>query len=295
MPSLIHEALVDLFRSCPTLAAHLLAARQAIPSPDRVSGELVSEDLSVVASPEYRADAVVRLSGPGLDLALVVEIQLRRDPDKPFVWPAYVAVARARHRIATTLLVLTLDADTARWAAEPIELGPGWTAHPIVIGPEQVPAITDRQQAASCPELAVLSAMAHGSGPLAAEVGLTAAEAARDLDEQRSRLYVDLILAALHPAARVFLERLMIQNWEPQSDLFKRLIHEGRTQGLTEGRADGRADGERRLLERQLSRRFGPLPADLLRRIAAASEDQLLQWSDDVLSAPSLEAIFGPP
>ena len=78
----------------------------------------------------------------------------------------------------------------------------------------------------------------------------------------------------------------MIQNWEPQSDFFKRLIGEGRTQGL--------AEGERRLLERQLTRRFGPLPDEVHRRIAEAAEDQLLQWSDEVLSAPSLEAIFGP-
>ena len=125
MPSLIHEALVDLFRSCPTLAARLLAARQAIPSADEIEGELVSEDLSLVTSPEYRADAVLRLRGPGVDLALVVEVQLRRDPDKGYVWPVYVAVARARHRVATVLLVLTLDGDTARWAASPIPLGPG--------------------------------------------------------------------------------------------------------------------------------------------------------------------------
>ena len=294
MPSLIHEALVELFRSCPTLAAHLLAAQRAIPSAETVECEMLSEDLSVVASPEYRADAVVRMRGPSIELALVVEVQLRRDPDKAFVWPAYVAVARARHRIPATVLVLTLDGDTARWAAEPIVLGPGWVGSPIVVGPAQVPVVTDLRVAAACPEVAVLSAMAHGDGPQGSAVGLAAAQAARDLDEQRSRLYVDLILAALHPAARAFLERLMIQNWEPQSDLFKRLIHQGRTEGLTEGRAGGLADGERRLLERLLTRRFGPLPADVLTRIRAAPEEQLLQWSDEVLSAPSLEAIFGP-
>ena len=98
MPSVLHEALVDLFRSRPHLAAELLAAVAVLPADQTVQGALVDSDLSQVVASEYRADAAVRLTGVGLDLLLIIEIQLRRDADKRYVWPAYVAVAHARHR-----------------------------------------------------------------------------------------------------------------------------------------------------------------------------------------------------
>ncbi len=61
---------------------------------------------------------------------------------------------------------------------------------------------------------------------------------------------------------------------------------------LAQGRQEGRQEGEALLLQRLLARRFGPLPAAIVERIAAASPTELEQWGDRVLEAESLEAVF---
>ncbi len=48
------------------------------------------------------------------------------------------------------------------------------------------------------------------------------------------------------------------------------------------------------VLQRLLTRRFGPLPADCVARIQAASSGQLEQWSDQVLDARTLAEVFDP-
>ena len=58
--------------------------------------------------------------------------------------------------------------------------------------------------------------------------------------------------------------------------------------------AEGRAEGERRVLERQLRRKFGDSAVDesVLGRLAAAGEEQLAQWTDRVLDAQTIEELF---
>lgn len=69
----------------------------------------------------------------------------------------------------------------------------------------------------------------------------------------------------------------------------------GRMEGRMEGRLEGRMEGEVRMLERQLTRRFGELPSWIRQRLSSASEAQLEHWSEAVLDAESLTAIFGEP
>jgi hypothetical protein len=45
-------------------------------------------------------------------------------------------------------------------------------------------------------------------------------------------------------------------------------------------------------LQRQLVRRFGPLPQSVRSRLQDAPVDELERLLDDVLDAPSLEALF---
>ena len=60
-----------------------------------------------------------------------------------------------------------------------------------------------------------------------------------------------------------------------------------------EGRAVGLAEGKSDSLTRLLQRRFGPLSSAVQSRIAGASLEELDGWVDQVLDAPSLEAMFG--
>ena len=109
----------------------------------------------------------------------------------------------ARLRCPCVLLVVTCEEATARWAATPIDLGqPGAAFRPLVLGPAAVPVVTDRAEARRAPELAVLSAMAHGQRPRGADVALAAMAAAGSLDDENARLYADLGFQHLGTAAR---------------------------------------------------------------------------------------------
>ena len=70
-------------------------------------------------------------------------------------------------------------------------------------------------------------------------------------------------------------------------------LEQGREQGLERGRLEGRQLGEYALLQRQLIRRFGPLPAPLLTRLRNAPSEQLEEWGERLLDAHSLEELFG--
>jgi hypothetical protein len=61
-----------------------------------------------------------------------------------------------------------------------------------------------------------------------------------------------------------------------------------------EGRQQGRQEGETLLLQRLLVRRFGPLPAGVVARIAAASLEEIETWGDRVLDARTLDEVFRP-
>jgi hypothetical protein len=69
---------------------------------------------------------------------------------------------------------------------------------------------------------------------------------------------------------------------------------QGIEQGIEQGYVKGMQRGEVRALERLLVKRFGPLPAGMRERIAAASTDMLDAWLLQVLDATCLDDIFEP-
>ena len=62
--------------------------------------------------------------------------------------------------------------------------------------------------------------------------------------------------------------------------------------GRARAEARGEARGRASLLNRQLERRFGSLPARVRERVWSASVQDLDAWGDAVLNAPTLEAVF---
>jgi predicted transposase YdaD len=70
---------------------------------------------------------------------------------------------------------------------------------------------------------------------------------------------------------------------------------EGERKGRAMGVEEGRLEGQARVLDRLLTRRFGDLPAWVRERLGSATEAQLESWTEAVLDAPSLTAIFGEP
>ena len=69
-------------------------------------------------------------------------------------------------------------------------------------------------------------------------------------------------------------------------------IEQGMQKGMQEGMQEGLQQGELLTLKRQLIKRFGPLPTAIEQRLAKAGRTELEAWLDQVLDAPSLEAMF---
>ena len=67
---------------------------------------------------------------------------------------------------------------------------------------------------------------------------------------------------------------------------------QGKLEGKVEGRLEGKLEGETSLLERLLTRRFGPLNAETLGRLDSGTLEQLEQWADNLFDAVTLEDIF---
>ncbi|WP_438016946.1 hypothetical protein WMF18_40160 [Sorangium sp. So ce315] len=278
MPSMTHEALVELFKNRPTLAAEMLQDALGQPVPAFTEARIVSSDLTEIMPSDRRADVIVVLlvgeqQQPAM--AIVVEVQLGVDPEKPYSWPVYVTQTRARHRCPTWLLVVAIDAEIARWCARPIDMGhPGLTLTPLVLGPEGVPVVTEAAQATAAPEVVVLSAMAHGQGEAAEAIGVAFLAAAAGLDEERRTVYWDLVLSSLNAAARRTLEAIM-KNYEFQSEFARSYVAKGVEQGRLAGLLEGKAQGVLAFLEA----RGLEVPAEVRERVLASTDiAELDRW-----------------
>ena len=294
MSSYLHELLILLFRNRRSSAPELLRRfHLSLPEYDEVRVE--SSDLGDLRPAEYRADLVLILErGARKTLGIIVEVQLARDEDKAYVWPAYIANLRARHRCPVCLLVITTDDSVARWAERPIELGPGTRCRPWVVGPSNTPAVTELQEAKENVELAVLSAIEHGGSTnveLAARIAAAAIVATADIDAERSRLYLDLLSISLCRGAHEELEVIMKNSlgYEYQSDFARRYV----AQGMMEGKVEGRAEGRVEMVLKLLVLRFGSASEADQTRIRSARDAELDAVFERILTATTLEEALG--
>ncbi|MGI9000629.1 MAG: hypothetical protein ACR2GH_03075, partial [Pseudonocardia sp.] len=193
-------------------------------------------------------------------------------------------------------------AATAGWYATPIELGPGAVVTPMVLGPDRVPVVTDVEHAGRAPELAVLSAIAHGGDPDRSKVLDALLGALATVDPDRGGLYCDLVLAVLPEAAQRYLEGLMATGtYEYRSDFARRYFFEGKAEGRAEGeaagkdegKAEGEAVGEARAVLAVLDARGIDVPPDARARIAECSDlDQLDVWVRRAVTAETVHDLF---
>jgi hypothetical protein len=162
---------------------------------------------------------------------------------------------------------------------------------PPVLGRAAVPVVTDPAEAARRPELAVLSAMAHGESDLGAAIAAAVLPAVAGLGDDRARFYGDLVLNSLNEAARRALEAMM-KGYEYQSDFAKKYVALGRD----EGRAEGRAEGEARALLAALRVRGIPVPDAARERILSEQNPERLErWVERAIVAASVAEVIDEP
>ena len=167
----------------------------------------------------------------------------------------------------------------------------GWVLVPLVLGPQAVPVVRDAAVAERSPELAVLSVMVHGRGGDALAVAEATLAAARGLDDERARLYADLVFASVDEAARAILEAVMASgNYEYQSDFARRYV----AQGKAEGKAEGRAEGQAHAILAVLAARGLEVPEAVRARITACTElARLDAWLARAVTAATAADVVG--
>ncbi|EYF04458.1 hypothetical protein [Chondromyces apiculatus] len=284
MPSLTHEALLLLFRNRPTLAAEMLREMFGVPVPPFTEARVEPAELTEILPAARHADLVILLLDGRPVLAIVVEAQLCRDPEKLFTWPAYVMAVRTHYRCRACLLVVTTDPAIARWSGRPIDLGPpDWTLRPYVLGPDSVPKIVVPREARKRPELAVLSVMAHGRSKDGLRMAISALTAAAGLDPSQQRLYMDVVLASLNEAAKRSLEAMMKSGYQYQSDFAKKYYKQGSVESGTHS------------VLTVLEARGLEIPEEVRTRVLASQDpDELTQWLRRAVVIEDVRALFSP-
>ena len=285
-PSMVHEGVIALVRDNPAFAASVLRDLLHVDVPRFHAARLTEAALPQLVPVEYHADAVVLFDGVVDDetkpvLGTIFEVQLERKDRKRYTWPLYAVAARARHECPFLLTVVTPDAAVARWADQPIELGNGFFA-PCVIGPQGIPQVTDRDQAAREPQLAVLSVVAHGNGDVATAMSIARAaiDATRSLPDEQRVLYSGLIEKALSEAARKALDM------EPQ---IKQFFSEAHQRSYAKGEAKGKAESVMKILQQ----RGLAMTDEQQRQILSCTDVATLdRWLDRVLSVASVDELL---
>lgn len=286
--SSLHELLVDLVRKRPQLVPELLSQLLGIEVPSSATAKIADPTLNQPVAVEFRADAAVVMTvRDAAVLGSIVEVQLSIEKRKRYTWPHYATGARADHECEFILLVIAPDAEVARWAGEPINLGFGSVFQPHVLGPEQIPKITDTDEAVRDLALAGLSVAAHGKGDpnVAARIAdATYRAATKVANEEHQTLYCYLIRNALSKAAREIFEMLPdVRKWYDDEAL--RLFHDAK--------AEGKAEGQATMLLKILVGRGFSMTEHQQRRISECTDPATLdRWAERAATVTSVDELF---
>ncbi|MBW8481558.1 hypothetical protein [Actinomadura parmotrematis] len=281
-PTPQHEVPLRLLRERPELTTDLLALLD-ISVPEGCDVRSCGEERPEVVAAQRRVDSLVVYEDAGSPrLAVITEVQLRHDPGKYWVWPAYLADVRADLKCPTLLLVLCPDEKTAARCRQVIHLGhPNLILVPMVIGPNQIPLFTDPATAAQKIELALLSTLAYGASDQGPEV-IDTFMAALDVigDNEKAKHYADLVILAAEGYVKDLLEeRMKSGTFTYQSDYAKSI------EAKTEAKAALRI----------LEKRGVEVPeADRAQMLACTDPAQGALWLDRALDATTIADVLTP-
>ncbi|MEV6957009.1 hypothetical protein [Streptomyces sp. NPDC051183] len=292
-----HEASHRIFQDRPELLAPVFRIL-GVPLPADPTVEVLTADVTEIRPMERRVDSVLRIT-PRADksggLLLAIEAQGRRDPDKAVSWAYYLSYLTAKYECPALLLVVCQDKTTADWATGPFRLGwADWTAlsvHPLVLGPGNVPVITDPEEAAEDLTIATFAAMTHGRDRNATAILEALAEALESTDPESVAYFAELLEIGLgNSLARDIWRHLMPRTSFPgRGTLIEETYQEGEAKGRTEGKAEERA----RMVLRVLDHRGVAVADEVRERVIACGElDVLGRWIDLAFTVDHAEELF---
>ncbi len=97
----------------------------------------------------------------------------------------------------------------------------------------------------------------------------------------------------LFPARMPSSDQPIIEELNEVRNMLAERVKEWNRESLERGLQKGMQKGALQLLTRQIETKFGPLPQDFLDCMEQADDEQILLWSDRILTAEKLSDIFG--
>ncbi|MEV0176802.1 hypothetical protein AB0I00_37530 [Streptomyces sp. NPDC050803] len=302
-----HEASHRIFQDRPELLTPVFKVLD-IPLPEKGTLDVITFPADAT---EHRplvrhVDSVLRV-GPsdGEPFLVAVETQLRRESGKESSWPYYVAYLRARYKLPVLLLVVCHDRATAKWASGPHALGArGWVAqrtYPLVVGPDNLPVVTDERTVEENVAMAAFSAMAHSRSPQGLAILEPLARVLAGMDNKKAANYfydiLDQGLGKTRAGAK-WREIMSFVSYFPGRGTVRETAYlEGKTEGEAKGEAKGEARGEARgeakSVLRNLTNRGIPVSEDVRARISSCTDLDLLDtWLDRSVTVTRAEELF---
>lgn len=294
MPGEKHEIPLKIFRNEPETVTTLLREAIGYQLPRYTEALLTSTELTDSKPRVYSGDGAVLLrDGTEKVLGIVVEQQMGWDPEKLWTWPVYLTTVRCQLECPSVLLVLCPSDQLAKRYSGPIHLSDtGDVVTPLVVGPSNTPTVVDVERARALPELAVMSARAHGDHEPQTLTALT--EALNSVSPDRRAFYYDYVLGGLCEVARKNLEELMAMGtYEWQSDFARKYVGIGREAGREEGREAGREEEAVHSILSILEKRGITITDTARQRVEACDDiDTLRTWVIRSTTAQRIEDLF---
>jgi hypothetical protein len=282
-----HEALHRIFQRDLGLFARAIQRVLGVemPVPDQVT--VLSVDLTETLPVERRVDSVLLAELLVETVAgrfiLVIESQTEPEETRRSRWPYAIAYLRDKYACDVILLVVCSKPATARWARNPIRIGFGglvcMTVCPAVLGPDNVPAVTDPAEAARDVCFTVFSALTHSRSGKVGGILEVLADALTTLDAETGASLAEFTEAGLGKTAgrQIWRQLMAIKSNYPYV-----------SQMRAEGRVEGRLEEKRESILRIFSNRGLVVSDEVRDRINGCDDmDVLDQWFGHALTVES--------
>ncbi|MGW2732313.1 hypothetical protein [Streptomyces sp. NPDC001494] len=182
---------------------------------------------------------------------------------------------------------------TSMWAAGPFEsrVGPWATqvTRPFVLGPHNVPEITDVSKVADEPAMATISAIVHSESRNIDAILHMLARGMRSFDKATAKYWCEFVEVGLEntPARETWkgLQKMVATYFPGRGTLFE--------ETYLEGKAEGKAEGEAKGVLRVLEVRGIPVSDDARKRITSCTDpDRVADWLDRAATVSRAEDLF---
>ncbi|MEV7285403.1 hypothetical protein AB0O01_12690 [Streptomyces sp. NPDC093252] len=244
-----HEGMHRIFQERPEVLGPVFKVL-GVPLSPKVTVDAMTTDVTETRPLERRVDTVLRV-GPsdGEDFLLAIEAQSDKKEAKSASWAYYVSYLQSKFGLPVLLVVVCQDLATAKWATGPFDCGTaGWTTQrttPLVVGPHNLPIITDPRTALKKPALAVLSALAHARGREGLAILEAIAKALQQLletDPGSASYFFEFLEITLGdtPSGEEWSRIMTFVSYFPgRGTVRERAYLEGKAEGEARGRAKG--------------------------------------------------------